>query len=317
MVTAPPSSLMLLDAATVYFRAFFGVPEKITAPDGTPINAVRGFLDIVARLITERRPARLVAAWDDDWRPQFRVAAVPSYKAHRVDPATGGEEIPPTLAAQIPIIVDVLAAFGIARTGAEGHEADDVIGTLIAREVDMGRRGPVEILTGDKDLFQLVDDAAQVRVLFMGRGLSNLDEVDEARLQERFGVTSGAQYADLAVLVGDPSDGLPGVAGIGAKTAAALLAQFGDLAGITTAVANGEPGVTPAQRKRIEAAADYLAVAPKVVRVARAAPVPQITDALPKTPADPAALAALADRWGIGSSVQRMTAALANAATLD
>src|SRR5690606_31103274 len=208
--------LMLLDAASLYFRAFFGVPDSIKAPDGTPVNAVRGFLDGIARLVQARRPARLVACWDDDWRPAFRVAAIPSYKAHRVA-ADGGEEVPDALAAQVPVIVDVLEAFGIARVGAPGYEADDVIGTLTAREVARpdGERAPVEVVTGDRDLFQLVDDDARVRVLYPARGVSDPDEVDQARLVERYGVPSGSAYADMAVLRGDPSDGLPGVAGIG------------------------------------------------------------------------------------------------------
>src|SRR5665811_592743 len=164
-----PSSapLLLLDTASLYFRAFYGVPESVRAADGTPVNAVRGLLDMTARLVTARRPSRLVACWDDDWRPEFRVAAIPSYKEHRLA-AAGGEEVPPLLSAQIPVIIEVLAALGIARVGAPGYEAGDVIGTLTAREVARpdGERVPVEVVTGDRDLFQLVDDAAPVRILY-------------------------------------------------------------------------------------------------------------------------------------------------------
>src|SRR4051812_49182478 len=119
---------MLLDAASLYFRAFYGVPTSVTAPDGRPINAVRGFLDMTARLVGTHGPTRLVACWDDDWRPEFRVAALPSYKAHRVAPE-GGEEVPDELSPQVPVLIDVLAAAGIAPGGAPGVEADDVIGT--------------------------------------------------------------------------------------------------------------------------------------------------------------------------------------------
>ena len=326
--------LLLLDSASQYFRAFFGVPDSVRAPDGTPVNAVRGFLDTIAVLVTERRPARLVACWDDDWRPAFRVDAIPSYKAHRVATevpgTTGIEEVPEALLAQVPVIVEVLAALGIARVGCPGYEADDVIGTLVEREAARRRAlreagggigasgsrgpavGPVEVVTGDRDLFQLVDDAVPVRVLYTARGLKTLDVVDVERLAERYGVTSGQAYADMAALRGDPSDGLPGVAGIGEKTAAGLLARYGDLASILRARDEGDPDLSPTQRRRLTEAADYLDVAPLVVQVARDAPLPAVPDDVPSAPADPAALDALASRWGLRSSVDRVLEAFAS-----
>lgn len=330
-------SLMLLDTASLYFRAYFGLPSSLTAPDGTPVNAVRGLLDMIARLITDHRPARLAACWDEDWRPEFRVAAIPSYKAHRVvggaEVAASGapvaEEVEDALARQVPVIVDVLAALGIARAGAAGFEADDVIGTLTAREVarPARERTPVLVVTGDRDLFQLVDDAARVRVLYTVRGIKDVEQVDQARLTERYGTPTGAAYADMAVLRGDPSDGLPGVAGIGEKTAVTLLGRYGDLAGVLAARDAGDPGLTAIQRRRLTEAADYLAVAPDVVRVAADAPVlvagpdgryrPEPTPGgdprleLPREPADPEALVDLTARWGLESSVRRVLAALA------
>src|SRR5690606_8517026 len=272
--------LLLLDTASLYFRAFFGVPDSVRAPDGTPVNAVRGFLDGIARLVTARRPARLVACWDDDWRPAFRVEAIPSYKEHRLAD-DGGEAVPDALTTQIPVIVEVLEAFGIARVGAPGFEADDVIGTLTAQEVARppADRRPVEVVTGDRDLFQLVDDEVPVRILYTARGIRDLDVVDQARLAERYDVPTGQAYADMAVLRGDSSDGLPGVPGIGEKTAATLLRRFGTLDAVIAAAHAQDPGVTKAQRARLLDAADYLAVAPGVVRVAPDAPV---------APADPA-----------------------------
>ncbi|MGO1334759.1 MAG: 5'-3' exonuclease [Cellulosimicrobium funkei] len=322
--TAPGGELLLLDTASLYFRAFFGVPDSIKAPDGTPVNAVRGLLDMIATLVTDRRPTRLVACWDEDWRPAFRVEAIPSYKAHRVAElvpgTTGVEEVPEKLVAQVPVIVDVLAALGIARVGAAGYEADDVIGTLTAREVarraaagaapDPSGRAAVEVVTGDRDLFQLVDDAAGVRVLYPTKGVKNLDVVDQARLRERYGVATGAAYADMAVLRGDPSDGLPGVPGIGEKTAVALLERYGDLAGVLAARDAGDAGLTATKRRRLTEAAPYLEVAPLVVRVAPDAPLDDVDDALPTAPADPDALAELGERWGLGSSVQRLLDAL-------
>ena len=305
-----PDRLMLLDSASLYFRAFYGVPESMTAPDGTPVNAVRGFLDMVATLVTRRRPQRLVACWDDDWRPAFRVAALPSYKAHRVaNPAAGTEETPAALEPQVPVIADVLAAFGIPRVGGPGLEADDVAGTLATRAVAAGP-GDVEVVTGDRDLFQLVDDAAGVRVLYVGRGVRNLEVVDEARLHEKYGVRAGAAYADVAALRGDPSDGLPGVPGIGEKTAAALINRYGTLEELLAALDAGEPDLTKGPGRRLLPAREYLAAAPTVVRVVRDAPLPEVDDRLPPTPAHPDALVALAERWGVESSVSRLVQAI-------
>jgi 5'-3' exonuclease len=302
---------MLLDSASLYFRAYFGVPDSVKAPDGTPVNAVRGLLDFIARLVGDHSPTHLVACMDADWRPQWRVDLVPSYKAHRVareapEGEVDEEEVPDTLSPQVPVIVAVLDALGIARVGVAGYEADDVIGTLAGRS-----RTPVDIVTGDRDLFQLVDDARGVRVLYPVKGVGTLQVTDEALLREKYGVASGAAYADLALLRGDPSDGLPGVPGVGEKTAAKLLAAYGDLAGIQAAVRDPGSALTKAQRARFEAAQDYLAVAPKVVKVAGDVPLPEFDAGLPKAPRDPGALDGLASRWGLGGSLERLLTALA------
>jgi len=304
--------LLLLDTASLYFRAYFGVPESVRAADGTPVNAVRGLLDMITRLVTARRPGRLVACWDADWRPAFRVAAIPSYKAHRVAD-DGGEDVPAGLAPQLPVIAEVLDAVGVARVGVPGYEADDVIGALTAREAarPAAERSPVEIVTGDRDLFQLVDDAAGVRVLYTLKGIGELEVVDEARLAERYGIAGGSAYADMAALRGDPSDGLPGVPGVGEKTAVALLRRYQDLAGVRAAAEAGDPGLTATQRRRLLEASDYLDVAPGVVRVATDLPIGDLDDALPRSPADPDRLVALADRWRLASSLTRLVDTLA------
>jgi len=295
---------MLLDSASLYFRAFYGVPESVTAPDGTPVNAVRGFLDMMATLVTRFRPARLVACLDADWRPAFRVAALPSYKAHRLS-RDGGEESPDALTPQVPIIEAVLDALGVARVGIAGYEADDVIGTLTAREA-----GPVDVVTGDRDLFQLVDDSRPVRVLYTGRGVRNLEVLGEAAIEQKYGIP-GRAYGEFAVLRGDPSDGLPGVAAIGNKTAAALIRRFGSVEALLTALDVGQTDGFPAgARARLTAARGYLAVAPLAVRVAPDAPLPEFDDALPAAPADPVALVDLCDRWSLDSSVGRVLKSL-------
>ncbi|MFE0330931.1 5'-3' exonuclease [Streptomyces sp. NPDC003753] len=307
-VTQRTRRLMLLDTASLYFRAYYGVPESVKAPDGTPVNAVRGLLDFIDRLVKDHHPDDLVACMDADWRPHWRVELIPSYKAHRVAEAHEAEpdveEVPDTLSPQVPVIEDVLDALGIARVGVAGYEADDVIGTFTARA-----KGPVDIVTGDRDLYQLVDDARGVRVLYPVKGVGTLQLTDEAALREKYGV-DGRGYADLALLRGDPSDGLPGVAGIGEKTAAKLLAEFGDLAGIMAAVDDPASKLTPAQRKRLAEARTYVAVAPSVVRVAEDVPLPEVDTALPRSPRDPAALDALQARWGLGGSLRRLLTTL-------
>src|SRR3954463_16821477 len=233
-----PERLLLLDTAPLYFRAFFGIPGTVVSEDGkTPVNAVRGLLDFIARLVSTYEPTHLVAAWDDDWRPQGRVDLIPSYKAHRVTrPVAGGvdvEEAPDDLEVQIPVIAEVLEALRIARVGAPMFEADDIIGTLAKTSTR-----PVDIVTGDRDLFQLVSDADDVRVINTSRGMSNLEIVTDGFVATKYGIVP-EQYADFAVMRGDTSDGLPGVKGVGDKTAASLLNQYGDLAGIIAAA--GDP----------------------------------------------------------------------------
>jgi 5'-3' exonuclease len=299
-------TLMLLDAASLYFRAFYGVPETMTAPDGMPVNAVRGLLDMIARLVRARRPARLIACLDEDWRPGFRVAAIPSYKAHRANP-DGSEQIPEALAIQVPVIMDVLAAAGVATAGAAGYEADDIIGTLAAAATQ-----PVEVVTGDRDLFQVVDDARQVTVAYIARGLSKLEVVDEAAVTAKYAIP-GESYASFAALRGDPSDGLPGVPGVGEKTAAALIRVFGSVEAIVAALDAGHGGFPVGTRAKLAAARPYLAACMPVVRVATDAPVQAEGGWLPSVPAAPARIAELDQRYELDSSLGRMLSALAAA----
>lgn len=302
---------MLLDTASLYFRAFYGVPDTMRAPDGTPVNAVRGLLDFISRLVDEYRPTDLVCCWDNDWRPRWRVDLIPTYKAHRVEVEVPGgtdvEEVPDPLEAQIPVILEVLAAFGICVVGADDYEADDVIGTL-ATNAGM----PVEIVTGDRDLFQLVDDRAGVRVLYTARGVGKHERITEDVVLEKYGVRAD-QYADFATLRGDNSDGLPGVAGVGEKTAATLLQRFGDIDGIRAAVLDPDSDLGPGPRSKIAAAAPYLDVAPTVVAVARDIDLGSPDTSLPRTPADPDALIALAERWNLESPIARLVQTLTDA----
>jgi 5'-3' exonuclease len=300
---------MLLDTASMYFRAFYGVPE-ITADDGTPVNAVRGLLDFISRLVNDYRPTHLVCCWDNDWRPQWRVDLIPSYKAHRVEevvpgPAPDVEEVPDPLEVQIPIILDVLDAFGICVLGADGYEADDVIGSLAT-----GAGMPVDVVTGDRDLFQLVDDDEEIRVLYIARGVGRHERVTREWVRAKYDIEPH-QYADFATLRGDSSDGLPGVAGVGEKTAATLLNRFRDMEGLLAAAYDPDSDMGPGPRGKLKAAADYLEVAPTVVAVARDLDFGQADLTLPRVPRDPDALADLADRYSLTSSVERRRQALA------
>ncbi len=303
-MTNRADKLLLLDTASLYFRAFFGVPDSVRSPDGLPVNAVRGLLDFIARLVSDHRPTHLVACMDADWRPQFRVDAIATYKAHRVaHPGSAEEEIPDDLSPQVPIIEDVLDALGIARVGVAGYEADDVIGTYVHLTP-----GAVDVVTGDRDLFQLVDDSRPVRILYTARGVGRLEIIDEATVTKKYAIP-GRAYADFATLRGDPSDGLPGVKGVGDKTAAALITQFGSLAALMAAL--DDPSSDFGGKAKLEAARDYLAVAPAVVQVALDVPVPtELDTTIPTQPADPERLLDLADRWNLDSPVNRVLNAL-------
>ncbi|WP_343949316.1 5'-3' exonuclease [Nonomuraea longicatena] len=300
---------MILDTPSLYFRAFFGIPESMTAPDGMPVNAVRGLIDMIATLVRNHRPAELIATMDADWRPAFRVAAIPTYKAHRLaegDTTGVAEQVPDTLLPQIPVIERVLDAVGIARMESPGYEADDVIGTLTRPGT-----GAVDVVTGDRDLFQLVDDSRPVRVLYTARGIRNLQVVDEAFVTDKYGIP-GRAYADFATLRGDPSDGLPGVPGVGEKTAAALITRFGSLDALLAALDGGVTDGFPAgARAKLAAARDYLRVAPAVVEVAADAPLPDADLRLPAKARDPEALVVLSDRYGLDAPLNRLLDTLA------
>ena len=324
--------LQLFDLAGIYFRAFFAVPTSMTSPDGRPVNAVRGSLDILAKVITDARPTRAIACLDLDWRPAWRVELIPSYKTHRVlDPqsalvpatadqantphsGTAGpsadiELVPDELSPQVPILLEVLAAIGIATAGAPGFEADDVIGTIAATERD----GPVEVVTGDRDLFQVARDTEPpVSVRYIGAGMSKAQVYRAADVATRYGIPAGA-YADFAALRGDPSDGLPGVPGVGDKTAATLINRFGSVEGLLAALEGRSTGLTATVRAKLSAARAYLLVAPRVVRVAADAPVlvqPDGRDALPREPVDPGRLSELVRRHGIGGATARLVTAI-------
>jgi 5'-3' exonuclease len=306
----------------LYFRAFYGVPDTLRAPDGTPVNAVRGLLDFIATLVSSYQPTHLACCWDNDWRPAWRVELIPSYKAHRVaeggdtvvtemasSASTKGENAPDALAVQVPLIVETLQALGLAIVGRDGYEADDVIGTLASTSAM-----PTDVVTGDRDLFQLVDDERQVRILYIARGVGKHEQVDEAWVQAKYQIPARA-YVDYATLRGDASDGLPGVAGIGDKTAAALLNSYGNLHAILAQASDPRSAVSSSIRSKLGAAIDYLAVAPTVVSVVRDLDLGVTPDdlRLPTAPPDQALFDALSERLGLSGSGRRVVASLRGA----
>lgn len=296
-------TLMLLDSASLWYRAYYGMPDTLVAPDGTPVNAVRGYLDMTARLIGMYQPDRMVACIEGDWRPTWRVALFPDYKANRVDPE-GEEEEPDTLAPQIPILLDVIDAFGITVIGIDDFEADDVMASFAVQQP-----GPVRIVTGDRDMFQTVDDARDVAVVYLAKGLSAHELVDLKWISDRYEIP-GDRYGLFATFRGDPSDGLPGVRGIGEKGAALIANNFTSAEEALMGAENAHPSLTPLLVKKILAGRDYLEIAPTLVRCVTDLSLPQVSLDIPKRPKDMTLLRDLQERYGLGASVDRLIAAL-------
>jgi len=298
-------TLMLLDSASLWYRAYYGMPDTLLGPDGTPVSAIRGYLDMTARLVSIYKPNRLVACLDGDWRPSWRVDIFPAYKANRLEEEGGEEEEEPeTLTPQIPILLDILDLFGIPVVGVDDYEADDVMATYAEVEP-----GPIRIVTGDRDLFQMVDDKRDIKVVYLAKGISQHDLVDIKYVADKY-LIPGERYDLFAMFRGDPSDGLPGVKGIGEKGAAVIANNFATVEDALAAAHQGHDSLPPALAKKIIAGADYLNIAPKLVRVARDAPLPKVDLSMPKAPADLSKLYQIKDQYGLGASIDRLIAAL-------
>jgi 5'-3' exonuclease len=295
---------MLLDSASLWYRAYYGMPDTLLAPDGTPVNAIRGYLDMTARLVGIYKPDRLVACLDGDWRPSWRVDIFPEYKANRLEEDSEEEVEPETLTPQIPILLDILDLFGIPVVGVDDYEADDVMATYAEIEP-----GPIRIVTGDRDLFQMVDDKRDIKVVYLAKGISQHDLVDIKYVADKYAIP-GDRYDLFAMFRGDPSDGLPGVKGIGEKGAAVIANSFATVEDALAAAHEAHPSLPPALAKKIIAGSDYLSIAPKLARVARDAPLPKVDLAMPKAPADLSKLYQMKDQYGLGASIDRLIAAL-------
>ena len=296
-------TLLLLDSASLWYRAYFGMPDTLVSPSGEPINAIKGFLDMSARLINQYQPSRVVACLEGDWRPSWRVELFPGYKANRVD-ESGEEEEPDTLGPQIPILLDILEAFGIPMLGVDDYEADDIMATFSVKE-----RGPTFVATGDRDLFQLVDDKRRVKIVYLAKGVSNHDLVDRNWIKNRYEIP-GDRYALFAMVRGDASDGLPGVRGIGEKGAAIIANHFLSIEEALAAAHAGDERLTSSIRKKLIEGSEYIAIAPKLVHCALDVPIPSMSIEMPRRPDSMEAIWRYKEEYGLGSSIDRMVSAL-------
>ncbi len=295
---------MLLDSASLWYRAYYGMPDTLVSPSGMPVNAIRGYLDMAARLIGMYSPNRIVACIEGDWRPSWRVELFPDYKANRVEDEGEEEEEPETLTPQIPILLDLLDEFGIPMVGVDDYEADDVMATFAIRE-----NGPIRVVTGDRDLFQLVDDRRDVKVVYLARGISQHDLVDIKWVSEKYGIP-GDRYALFAMFRGDPSDGLPGVKGIGEKGAALIANNFASVDEAIAGAQSGHSSLNASLAKKIIDGAEYLKIAPTLVNCATDVALPKIDITMPKSPKDLSKIYALKEEYGLGASVDRLISAL-------
>ena len=269
----------------MFFRAFYAIPQTMRGPDGKLNNAVRGTLDTLARYVTDRKPRHLAFTTDEDWRPAWRVELIKGYKEHRV-----AEPIPPALIPQVPVILDSLTAVGVDVVGRDGYEAEDIVASIASKV-----KTPIEIASGDRDLFSLIRDR-DVIVLYPQKG--GPAEVDEAEVARRYGIP-GRAYGDYAILRGDPSDGLPGIPGIGDKTAAQMVKRYGSVEKML------EAGIF-----RREEQADYLRKALKVVPPVANLPIKVPRGRRDHYPENSARVEQLGNKHGIANNLERLVTAL-------
>ena len=298
--------ILLIDSASLWYRAFYGMPDTLRAPNGQPVNAIRGFLDSVARLSAHYKPDQIVACLDGDWRPSWRTELVPEYKAARDVPSEDSEALQDEidLESQTPVILDILDAIGLPVIGIDDYEVDDVIATLATRE-----KSPIVIATGDRDLFQLVDDQKPISVAYLAKGISSHELVDLQWISQRYGIP-GERYALMALLRGDPSDGLPGVRGIGEKGAAKIVNLFGSVAEMLTAAEQGDDRLGAVLAKKLLEGRKYLQRAEPVVTCVRDLRLPSFAQQVPTQISNRKKLNSIIEEFGVGTSVSRLLAAI-------
>jgi 5'-3' exonuclease len=279
------------------------MPDTLVSPSGLQVNAIRGYLDMTSKLINLYKPNRIVACLEGDWRPSWRVDLFPDYKMNRLD-ESGEEEEPDTLSPQIPILLDLLEALGFPMLGVDDYEADDLMATFAVNQP-----GPVRIVTGDRDLFQLVDDKRDVKVVYLAKGIANHDLVDLNWIEQKYEIP-GDRYGLFAMIRGDASDGLPGIKGIGEKGAASIAKQFTNLDEVMKAATNDDERLTTNIRKKLLESAEYARIAPKLVGCATDVSIPEMKIDLPNKPLDTQKIQDIKEEFGLGTSVDRIMNAL-------
>jgi 5'-3' exonuclease len=294
---------LLLDVSSLTYRAYFAMPDTVTGPDGHPVNAVHGYLDMVTRLIVSRRPDEVVHVYDHDWRPVARTDIYAGYKSTRPPE-------PEAITRQFRLLRTVLDRTGLLQAETEGWEAEDAIGAFA---LEAGNADRVEIVSGDRDLIQVVRDPV-VKLLFTLRGVSELAEYDEEAVVQKYGVPP-SRYVDFAILRGDPSDALPGVRGVGEKTARALVNAYDSLDDLLADAAQAQPRPgplkgKPALRARIVEAAGYIDAMRRLVPVNATAPLTVWSGER-----DDDALRLIAEEHALKGPAQRLLAALDSAGT--
>jgi 5'-3' exonuclease len=289
---------LFLDVSSLMYRAFFAMGNSVRSPGGRSVGALHGYLDMVVSLLVARRPDEVVHAYDHEWRPVARTDLYAGYKGNR--PAD-----PEGLPEQFTMLRQVLDLSGMPQAQTRGWEAEDAIAALCMQASEDDR---VEIVSGDRDLIQLVRDPV-VKLLFTVRGVSQLVELDEATVLERYGV-SADRYAEFAILRGDASDGLPGVRGVGEKTARALIETYASLDELLADAGADRPrpgplSGKPGLRARLLEDAAYIAAMRQLVPVNAVAPLDRW-----RGERDDDALTALAEELAVRGPVQRLRAAL-------
>lgn len=294
---------LLIDSASLWYRAFYGMPESISDVNGLPNNAIKGFFDGFSRIITKYRPDEIAVCLDDNWRPSWRVKLYPQYKLHRVEESQ--DEEPDLLSPQIGPIIELCSLLGLATVSVEDQEADDVIASLAVQS----QRSPVRVATGDRDLFQLLRHGDEIKIVYLAKGITNHDLVDRAYVESRYSIP-GERYGLFAAIRGDASDGLPGIRGIGEKGAAAIALAFDSMNEVLEAARGESDQLKPAHRKRILEDLEYALIAERLVTCRTDLAIDQADLSGWANRSDLMEFRRRGTEWGMGSSMERIIAAL-------
>ncbi len=303
---------LLVDSASLWYRAFYGMPESVSSTTDLPNNAIKGFFDGLARIVTKYRPDEIAICLDDNWRPQWRVDLYPGYKLNRVDSESveeGGEEEPDLLTPQIGPIIELCTLLGLHPISVEDQEADDVIATLATSPAVTQSSKSVRVMTGDRDLFQLLKFPHDIQVIYLAKGISQHELVDSGYIENRYGIPFD-RYGLFAAIRGDASDGLPGIKGMGEKGAAAIVKSFTSMKEIIVAAQSDSMELASIHRKRILADLDYARIAEDIVTCRTDLVVADDDLSKWREKSDLIEFRRRAKEWELGSTIERITAAL-------